>query len=289
MLHIAEIERLARKIDTMETNLTATFVGEMEKRGFSSTAFKTSDITAAVSEVSKKMFSQISDELKGLKEAFKSSYGIGVADDVVIADGAVAFAGGCVIIDEDEWFDDADGAEGAPPNESGERRLQLKRKEVVTSAQLVKKRRYTVGHHHGRLNVLPRNFKFTSLTPFMLVECWLLGSERHNIPPLARLDSKSVYHLPGGNKTRSKMAAVMRVVEKMAKKKRSWIGKMGDWDYDKVIKMWDDISPEFEQLYCQTKRRKQITYSTVYANMTKVNAFNNPRNKKFQQQATVLV
>ena len=59
MLHIAEIERLARKIDTMETNLTATFVGEMEKRGFSSTAFKTSDITAAVSEVSNRCLARL--------------------------------------------------------------------------------------------------------------------------------------------------------------------------------------------------------------------------------------
>ena len=59
VLHIAEIERLARKIDTMETNLTATFVGEMEKRGFSSTAFKTSDITAAVSEVSNRCLARL--------------------------------------------------------------------------------------------------------------------------------------------------------------------------------------------------------------------------------------
>jgi len=52
------------------------------------------------------------------------------------------------------------------------------------------------------------------------------------------------------------MTAIMRVVEKMAREKNVWIEKTCDWDSVKVTKiMWDAISPEFERLYCQTKRK----------------------------------
>ena len=75
-----------------------------------------------------------------------------------------------------------EGEEGAQPNESEQRRLQRKRKEHETAVALVKKRKFTVGHHHGMLNVLPPNFTLTSMTPLQLVYCWLMGSVRHNIP-----------------------------------------------------------------------------------------------------------
>ena len=67
---------------------------------------------------------------------------------------------------------------------------------------------------------------------------------------------------------------------------------MSDWDYDKVTKMWDAISPEFKRSIAKQKGRNRFAYSTVYRNMTDANAFNNPRNKeereKRQQQATVV-
>ncbi len=97
----------------------------------------------------------------------------------------------------------------------------------------MKKRKFTVGQHHGRLNVLPRDFTFSSMTPLMLVHCWLMGGVRHDIPALAQLDSKHVLFLKGGNKMRNKMESIMRIVEKMAREKNAWNGKMSDWDYDK--------------------------------------------------------
>jgi len=293
VLHIAKIESLERKLDTLEENLTATIVGEMERRGFSSTAFKTSDITDALSAVTQQLTNQITTELKEIKDAVKSSRG--AADDYVIVDGAdvVLPGGGVAIVDEDDWFNDANGAEGeeggaegeegeegTQPNESEQRRLQRKRKEHETAVALVKKRKFTVGHHHGMLNVLPPNFTLTSMTPLQLVYCWLMGSVRHNIPALGLLDSKHVLFLKGGNKMRHKMSSVMRIVEKMAREKNAWYDKKSDWDYDKVTKMWDAISTEFKAKYCQTKRKTQINYHTVYRNMTDANAFNNPRNKK---------
>jgi hypothetical protein len=37
----------------------------------------------------------------------------------------------------------------------------------------------------------------------------------------------------------------------------------GRGDDDIVKKMWSAIGPEFERLYCQTKRKSQITISLV--------------------------
>lgn len=88
-----------------------------------------------------------------------------------------------------------------------------------------KKRPYRVGIHHGRLNVLPRDYKFPSMGPLQLCENWLLGSERENIPPLCILDAKHVKHLPSGVKQRNKMVAIMKVVKKMAREKNVWIEK----------------------------------------------------------------
>ena len=155
--------------------------------------------------------------MKEIKDALENSR-VTAAQDYVIDDraGVVLPESGATMVDEDDWFDDAPaaGAENEDePRESEERRLQRKRKEHATSVDLVKKRRYRVGQHHGRLNILPRDYTFTPMTPSQLVQNWLLGSERHNVPPLGLLDSKDVQHLRGGNKVLQKMKAVMRIGE----------------------------------------------------------------------------
>jgi hypothetical protein len=100
-----------------------------------------------------------------------------------------------------------------------------------------------------------------------------------NIPPLCNLDSKNVKFLNWGNKVRGKMVAFMKVVEKEARAKDVWIDKKSDWDYSSVTKMWDAITEDFSDKYCKTKRRKELSWSTVYANMSTANAFGNQRNK----------
>ena len=263
VLHLVKIESLERKIENLEKNLLAGIVSEMEKRGFSDTSFKTSAITDAISALMDKMMT----EMKALKDDLKNSRS--VPADYVIDDSAGVVIPGTAMVDEDDFFDnvgntnEADGEEGDEPRESEQRRLQRKRKDRETSNKLVKKRRYRLGHHHGRLNVLPADYTFPSMGPKQLCENWLLGSERDNIPALCMLDSKDVNHLPSGNKQRNKMASIMRVVERMAREKNVWIEKTCDWDDDKVKKMWSAIGPEFERLYCQTKRKSQITISLV--------------------------
>lgn len=290
VLHLVQIESLERKIENLEENLMARFVSEMDQRGFSSTAFKTSDITDAISSLAEKIMT----EMKELKDDLKSCRSA-PADYVIDDSAGVVIPGGTAMVDEDDFFGNAHEAEGKEedePRESEQRRLQRKRKERETSDGLVKKRPYRVGQHHGRLNILPPDYKFPPMGPLQLCENWLLGSERQNIPPLCMLGSKDVMHLKSGNKQRNKMASIMRVVERMAREKNVWIEKTCDWDDVKVMNMWDAIGPEFERLYCQTKRKTQIKISTVFQRMTDANAFGNPSNKKEiekrqQQQAAL--
>ena len=69
VLHLAKMESLERKMENLEANLMNKVTEEMESRGFSSTAFKTSDITAAIAGLVTELKTQISAELSQIKEA----------------------------------------------------------------------------------------------------------------------------------------------------------------------------------------------------------------------------
>ena len=69
VLHLAKMESLERKMENLEANLMNKVTEEMESRGFSSTAFKTSDITAAIAGLVTELKPQISAELSQIKEA----------------------------------------------------------------------------------------------------------------------------------------------------------------------------------------------------------------------------
>ena len=76
-----------------------------------------------------------------------------------------------------------------------------------------------------------------------------------------------------------KMVSFMRVVEAEAKEKDVWIKKVGNWDYTSTTHMWDAIKDDFTRKYCQTRRKKELSWCTVYNNMSKANVFANKRNK----------
>ncbi|KAL7550471.1 hypothetical protein ACHAWF_014861 [Thalassiosira exigua] len=108
---------------------------------------------------------------------------------------------------------------------------------------------------------------------------WFIGDLRSNIPPLCTIDSINLQHLKVGNRVRNKMKSFMKVVERLARDKDVWLEKVSDWDYKSVTYMWDTIKEEFTNKYARTKRKKELTWSTVYNNMSNANAFGNPRNK----------
>ena len=72
----------------------------------------------------------------------------------------------------------------------------------------------------------------------------------------------------------------MSIIEQEATEAGVWKERWTDWDAQSLNNMWDVIKPTFESKYCKTKRKKELTWSTAYANMSKANVFKNSRNKE---------
>ena len=111
------------------------------------------------------------------------------------------------------------------------------------------------------------------MTSLQCIQCWFIGDRNRNIPPLHSLDSKNVKHLKFGNRVRNKMKCFMRVVEREARAKGVWIERKSKADQKLVMQLWEGIREEFTAKYCKSKRKNELTWSTVYGKMTKEKAF----------------
>jgi len=161
----------------------------------------------------------------------------------------------------------------------------------MKSAECVKKRKYLVGMHHRRMNVMPHSYVFPRMDPLILTQNWLLGCVKRNIPPLATLSSKDVLHLKSGNQQRNKnkMVCVMRVIKKEARDKNVWIEKLADWTPEKVMVMWDVVSPVLVAKYLKNvKRPKETAWSNLFKKMSDASAFDNRRKKRGKRQSDSL-
>ena len=79
----------------------------------------------------------------------------------------------------------------------------------------VKKRKFTIGLHHGRLNPLPADFKFPSMTLQQLVVNYLLGDSGNNVPPYVLLSPDYFWHHKPDMKSLSMMKVLMKYVRKV--------------------------------------------------------------------------
>ena len=75
------------------------------------------------------------------------------------------------------------------------------------------------------------------------------------------------------------MKSFMIIVGKFAEAKDCWIKNPGDWDIRIINTMWVTIKPEFTAKYCQSNRKKEMTWKIAYNNMSNQNAFDDPKNK----------
>ena len=219
-------------------------------------------LAGLVKDLTKELF----EELKELKEGITSCRHYRTSD--AVEEEQLAF-NTCTIINEDTYVDTSnDNNNEADSNEliHTARQTQVqKRKAIKRSVEVIKKRRFTVGYHHNKLNVLPPNFEFPSMNVEQLINCWLLGSIEQNVPAYCTLSSKDVMHLkskksgkPIGNGVRLKMVAFMKIVEQYARKENVWIEEKEDWTAAKVTKMWDTISDEFKAKFCETSRADEL-------------------------------
>ena len=291
IVSLAKLESLERTV----ANIPNTFMGmmreEMDNRQFFATEHNTHEILNAVSSLTTKIVEELLEKTNLVRQATMDA----AAAAAGAADQNRANNDELIIPDEDEdglWCDqqltNAANADSASQSaQSAEQFLQLNRRRArERAAATVKKRKLKVGYHHGKLNPLTSTFQFAPMTSLQLIQNWFIGDLNRNIPPLYSLDSKHVEFMVNGkggkrgNQVRNKMVSFMRIVEKEALLKHVWVEKQCDWTHHSVIRMWDAISQDFTTKYCQTKRKKELKWSTVYSNMSTANAFNNPRNKK---------
>ena len=113
------------------------------------------------------------DELKELKESLRNCRHDFISDCVEQADPLAPLAiNTCTIIDEDEEAptSDDDTTNSAVSKKVSDKQKQLqKRKRIEKDMGVMKKRRYVLGYHHNKLNVLPRNFKYPSMPVFTCI------------------------------------------------------------------------------------------------------------------------
>jgi len=70
------------------------------------------------------------------------------------------------------------------------------------------------------------------------------------------------------------MVCVMRVIKKEARDKNVWIEKLADWTPEKVMEMWDAVSPVLEAKYLRNvKRPKEAAWSNLFKKMSDAKAF----------------
>ena len=84
----------------------------------------------------------------------------------------------------------------------------------------MKKRKMTVGFHHGVLSTLPSTLKaYPEMNLESLINMWLMGSASEGITALGFLNSSMVRHFDKEGMRLSRMRRLMKVVEIFAKKR----------------------------------------------------------------------
>ncbi|KAL7494346.1 hypothetical protein ACHAWT_003470 [Skeletonema menzelii] len=198
VLHIAKMEELEKKIESMEDNLMKRITDEMESRGFSSTEYKTSSIKDVFTSVIEDLTKELRHELKEVKESVRNHRRDFTGD---LAEVEPISLNTCTIINEDDVDvasdDDNDGAalnESTDELTDKQKQEARKRKKSIRSADAMKKRKFSVGFHHNKLNALPPDFVFPSMVVPQFISCYLVGDVEKNIPPLGTLSSAEAGH-----------------------------------------------------------------------------------------------
>lgn len=113
-----------------------------------------------------------------------------------------------------------------------------------TAKRQMKKRKMSVGFHHGRLTTLPRTMKdYPEMNLQQLMSMWLMGSPAEGITALRQLNSKMVGYFDKGGAKLSRMRRVMSVVEHYARIRRVWRPPNTDnyWNGGTITRLWDGV------------------------------------------------
>ena len=126
-----------------------------------------------------------------------------------------------------------------------------------------KKRKFTVGYHHGKLKFLPYNYQLPPMTWSCLTVHWLLGSVSDNVPPIWNLISKEVKHINNGTRMRNMKTCFMSEYKRVAIERLCWKSKTDDWDYMNAINVWDNFQNDFNIKYIINNKNEKTSQKTV--------------------------
>ena len=139
------------------------------------------------------------------------------------------------------------------------------------------KRKFTVGYHHGKLNVLLSYYKFPPMTFSQLIVNWLLGIVSENVPFLWTLSSKGINNVKNGKRMWNMMKCFMSEVKRVAIDKVCWKAKVKYWDYMSAINIWDNVKNDFNIKYMANNKREN-SCKKVYNSMSSSNIFQDQNN-----------
>lgn len=160
----------------------------------------------------------------------------------------------------------------------------------------LKERKITIGWHHGRMNPLPADWQYPNgVTLIQLINLWLIGIQRDNVPPLQKVSPHWVYHFDSQGRKYSQMKQVMKFVEKFGRARGVWAS---EWDGEKITTLWSAIWEDFDPyMRTETKianddtnsksyhksRKGQVAYSTIYNKLWKEGKLKGNKARKRQK------
>ena len=261
IVNIVKMEKLELEIKALRTNIKKDLEELMDQRGFSSTAFNTDKIVDAVTKKAQEAIDKLLKDNRLLQTPTEAD------DEVETEDYS--------IMEED--IDPIDY------NDLTVEERATKQKEYNDKTkQVVKKRKFTVGFHHGKLSPLPATFKWPKMTTFQLCVNWLIGNVEESIPPYCTLTRPMLSHDQKLCSQFPSMRVFMRYIECAARREEVWVEKTSDWTYDKVFAMWNKVADKyiFDVYAKDGNRKKALSWKTLYNKMLKQNAFNNNKIKR---------
>ena len=129
--------------------------------------------------------------------------------------------GGFVDIEDDVDFFLEDENKGAKNMVDNTNLLSTGVRDIIVRQKTRKQMKnltLTMGYHHGKLNSLPSTWKYPNgCTVIKLMNLWLIGNRKENVPPLAIAGAGFVSHIDNGSRIFSKIRQVMSKVEEIGR------------------------------------------------------------------------
>ncbi|GFH55956.1 hypothetical protein CTEN210_12433 [Chaetoceros tenuissimus] len=280
VLAMAEMEKLKLEVQSLKETLLSGIREELDCRGFYSNEINQHRIEELFENQADAISRSILERINVSEDYIKQS----AAENKAEKDALATFI--------DETIEATDNDSNTFHMETNE----------LESQHMLKKRKFTIGFHHGQLNPLPPNYEFPSMSCASLVRNWFIGDSERNVPPFGTLDSHMVKHIgiyskknpeqrlkrPSGAADLSMMKSFMTVVERIAKENKIWKKKNERWNLDSVNKLWLKVGPIIFTKFGidKSNRPTQDSWKTAYNKMSKADAFKNIRNKKRKKEQT---